>query len=190
MTIYYNFTEEEYADMGWVARKMAPDLVQTDEGEIWRVASTNIIFTPAEHRTLREDCGLSLRECARWHRVSERTINLWEAPQKGGPPAKAATHLAKLRGHLRYLARNEIATHMKAQSKGCNSVRLTRYTAHDYPSSKYALLGYPHGAHNKLILLCADVIAGAGYFPVITYYDNGGSSPATTTEASDHEVVM
>jgi DNA-binding XRE family transcriptional regulator len=140
--------------------------------------------TPAEHRTLREDCGLSLRECARWHQVSERTINLWESPSKGGPPPKAAIALAIFRAHLAEYAKN-LTDQLLTSARTGESIELERYTALDYPRTELALLGLPHGGHNRMVSIAADMLIERGYYPTIVYHGIGDNEPRADEAVDD-----
>lgn len=181
MAAIYTVPENHYPHIGWAMRR-APSKQFSKDGSTFRsVASVDINLTAAEHRTLREDCGLSLRECASWHRVTERTLNHWESPDKGGPPEKAAAHLAALRGRIGSMSQDHASKlfaslEKKKLENRTEMFELVRYTARDYPSTHFALTGFPYGAHNRFISLCAEIIVAAGHFPLIEYHGINGET--------------
>lgn len=178
----YTVSDDLYVLSGWAMRRSPATQPETHEDSLWHIPSSGMAVNPAEHRTLREDCGLSLRECAAWHRVSERTINLWEAPSRGGPPSKAAAHLTALRAHLAVEARNAVDQALAAALPG-QPVEIGRYTSADYASTQYALLGLPHGAHNRMVSLAADILVAMGRYPVICYHGISSKGPTPDVTA-------
>lgn len=147
-------------------------------------------LTPAERKTLREDCGLSVADAADWLGVEKRTLEGWEAG-KADPKHGAYLDLATLRARLGVvagesllLAQAQIAAHPEISGQ---PVELIRYTVQDYPHTQPAREGLPHGAHNRLIAMTADALAGAGIKTVIEYRGAGSWAPTTTPEAGGWE---
>lgn len=65
-------------------------------------------MTPAELRTLREACGLSLPQLAALAGVQERTARYWESGQSG-VPADVADVVLRLDAHLTLAAHQAVA---------------------------------------------------------------------------------
>jgi DNA-binding XRE family transcriptional regulator len=109
--------------------------------------------TSPEYRTLREACGLTVREAAAFHQVAERTIVHWETG-RNAIPAGAAEELARLNAKIDRAVQEAIDLYAEQSEKhgDIDTVALSRYrTAQDYAASRAAREGLPHSCHNALV---------------------------------------
>lgn len=165
--------------LGWVLTRLGLAPIKEGEAAVEAVARpAPAPLNAAEYRTLREDCGLSLREAAAWHNVAERTVSYWES---GGPKPEVAQELLALRAQMQAaavlaveVAQQQISAHPEIMGQ---PIELVRYTAADYPLTQPAKEGLPHGAHNRLLSLTADALAQAGIGAVIEYRGAGRMYP-------------
>lgn len=168
--------------LGWALLRLGPRPVTSGETAVDDAVVAVRPLGAAEYRTLREDCGLSVREAAEWHQINERTLGYWESPDREGPRAGAAADLIYLRAQLARaadtalaLVKSQIAAHPDLSGQ---SVDLARYTAHDYPFTQPAAEGLPHGAHNRLLALTAEALAKADIDVEISYRGTGRFEPS------------
>jgi DNA-binding XRE family transcriptional regulator len=109
-------------------------------------------MTSAEYRTLRESCGLSVRDAAAFHGVAERTIVHWETA-RNAIPAGAVDELIRLNARIEraVLERVDLYADQRDRHGEPDIVTLTRYrTVEDYTGSRPAGEGLPHACHNAL----------------------------------------
>lgn len=172
--------------IGWVLMRMGPGVHA--QGET-RVPQADLprprALTHAERRSLREDCGLSRREAAEWHGVTERTIGYWE-DGTGAPNEAADVDLMALRLRLDAAASQTvetakavIAVHPEIAGQ---PVDLAKYKPQDYPRTEQAREGLPHGAHNRLVNLTAAALAREGIDTIIDYRGAGEWDPSADPE--------
>jgi len=109
-------------------------------------------MTSAEYRTLREACGLSVRDAAAFHDVAERTIVHWETGRNGIPDG-AGEQLMRLNARIERAVLEVVDLYVDQRDRHGepDTVALTRFrTAKDYAGSRAALEGLPHACHNAL----------------------------------------
>ena len=107
----------------------------------------------AEYRTLREACGMTVRDAAAFHQVAERTIVHWETERNRIPPG-AAGELTQLNAQIDRAALEAVDLYREQRERRgeLDAVALTRYrTAEDYATSRAAREGLPHACHNALV---------------------------------------
>jgi hypothetical protein len=110
-------------------------------------------MTSAEYRTLREACGLSVREAATFHGVGERTVMHWES-ERNGIPDGAGEELLALNATIQRGVDNilTLAGELTQTHGEPDTIALTRYrTAADYAGSRADLEGLPWPCHNALV---------------------------------------
>jgi hypothetical protein len=110
-------------------------------------------MTSAEYRTLREACGLSIRDAAVFHQIAERTVMHWES-ERNGIPTGAAEELLALNATIQRGVDNimTVAGELAQQEGAPDAIALTRYrTAADYSGSRAGREGLPWPCHNALI---------------------------------------
>jgi hypothetical protein len=109
--------------------------------------------TSAEYRTLREACGLTVRDAAAFHRVAERTIVHWES-ERNGIPDGAAEELRELNATIEHgvVTALKLAAEVRPRDGEPDAVALVRFrTPERYAGSRPAGEGLSHACHNAMI---------------------------------------
>lgn len=107
----------------------------------------------AEYRTLREACGLSLRDAATFHQVGERTVAYWESGRSGIPQGA----IAELRDLNAAIERGvagalDVYRALLAEHGPAAAVALTRYrTIEVYAGTRAGREGLPLSSHAALL---------------------------------------
>ena len=128
-------------------------------------------MTPADFRTRREACGLSIQDAAEFLDVSLRTISHWETGRNAVAPG-AAAELLELDSRIEGAVSNflALAADLAAKHGKPDAIDLTRYrTAEDYAGSRAAADGLPHPCHNALLARVMVALQRAGYKVAISY---------------------
>ena len=156
--------------IGWSLIKFAQDVDDQGDLDIQPVSlPAGTQLSNAEYATLREDCGLSLSEIAEFHNTKERTIRYW---LKSGPPEAAANEILQLRLQIQSSATKALKTYFDAVEEHGSEpecVDLYRYPKHMYKESQQFEEGLPHGAHNRLVSITADLFSEHG-IPISIQY--------------------
>lgn len=123
-------------------------------------------MTPAELRTLREACGLSLPQLATLAGVQERTARYWESGQSN-VPADVADVVLRLDGHLSLAAQqavDAVADFARARPEGdLADIVFLRYRSDaDLHRYRPEMVGLPATAHAAIVYRTRAVLAGSG----------------------------
>lgn len=161
LSIFGGSENQPQAGIGWCLWRVRQPIEK--QGEHLIINKPHVIplkLTGAEYSTLRNDCGLSLKETAKFHDVRERTILNWD---KTSPPPHAAGELANLRQQIEISANESLGLYHKliAENPDISGVQIYKYHSGDYGVSMPAKEGLLHGAHNRIIIEVAYKLTAA-----------------------------
>lgn len=130
-------------------------------------------MTPAEYRTLRQACFLSIRDAALFHQVGERTINYWESG-RNGIPSGAVAEIRHLNDRIEAGVRNRLTliAELDQTTSDVDSFNLFTYrTEGGYAGSTAAAEGLPLPAHQAMIARTLLRLRELGVPVLVTYAD-------------------
>lgn len=131
-------------------------------------------YSPAEFTTLLEYCGLSQKELSDYSDVDLRSVQYWISDRTA--PTGVIAELNDLRTQLEFAADQILqkvnmllSDNPSLKKNTLEAIDLYRYKQSNYKNTQQFKEGLPHGAHNKLIELTAEILGNAGFEVSILY---------------------